>query len=119
MSEPTSQHIVPKCYLQNFAVEIRNYEYFVDVLFNKSSDRKIHRQNIRNICKIRDFYTFNDLPETEKRWLEKYYSNNIDSNYHSTYQTLINPAIQKIGPELKMKILVYIISQELKTGKVL
>ncbi|MDN3587873.1 DUF4238 domain-containing protein [Pedobacter aquatilis] len=117
MSEPISQHIVPKCYLQNFAVEKRKDEFFVDVLFNQSEVQKIHRQNIKNICKIRDYYTFDDLPENEKRWLERYYSKHIESIYHDIYQTLINPEVDLITPELKTKILVYIIAQELRTPK--
>lgn len=117
MSEPIGQHIVPKCYLQNFAVEKRKEEFFVDVLFNQSKDKKIHRQNIKNICKIREFYTFDDLPESDKRWLEKYYSRHIESLYHDIYTTLINSTVESISEEFKMKILVYIISQELRTPK--
>ena len=117
MGEPVSQHIVPKCYLQNFAVEKRKDEFFVDVLFNQSNDRKIHRQNVKNICKIRDYYTFDDLPESEKRWLERYYSKHIESIYHNIYKALTDPDVEVITPELKMKILVYIIAQELRTPK--
>lgn len=117
MSEPVSQHIVPKCYLQNFVVEKRKDEFFVDVLFNQSSDRKIHRQNVRNICKIRDYYTFDDLPESEKRWLERYYSKHIESVYHDIYEALTDRGVEVITPELKTKILVYIIAQELRTPK--
>lgn len=117
MSEPISQHIVPKCYLQNFAVEIRKGEPFVDVMFNKSGEEKIHRQNVKNICKIREFYTFDDLPDNEKRWLEKFYSHHIESAYHEMYQALTDPKVQKISADLKTKILTYIISQELRTPK--
>ncbi len=117
MSEPVSQHIVPKCYLQNFAVEKRKDEFFVDVLFNQNNDRKIHRQNVKNICKIRDYYTFDDLPENEKRWLERYYSKHIESVYHNIYKALTDPDVGVITPELKTKILVYIIAQELRTPK--
>lgn len=117
MSEPISQHIVPKCYLQNFAVEKRKEEFFVDVLFNKSKDKKIHRQNIKNICKIREFYTFDDLHKSDKRWLEKYYSRHIESLYHNIYTTLIDPTIENVSKDFKLKILVYIISQELRTPK--
>lgn len=117
MNEPIGQHIVPRCYLQNFAVEKRKEEFFVDVLFNQSSEQKIHRQNIKNICKIREFYTFDSLPEDEKRWLEKYYSRHIESVYHDIYKALIDPKVEIISPELKMKILVYIVAQELRTPK--
>jgi len=117
MNEPIGQHIVPRCYLQNFAVEKRKEEFFVDVLFNQSSEQKIHRQNIKNICKIREFYTFDSLPEDEKRWLEKYYSRHIESVYHDIYKALIDPKVETISPELKMKILVYIVAQELRTPK--
>ncbi|SDL51450.1 DUF4238 domain-containing protein [Pedobacter antarcticus] len=117
MSEPVSQHIVPKCYIQNFAVEKRKNEYFVDVLFNQGEGLKIHRQNVKNICKIRDYYTFDDLPEGEKRWLERFYSTHIESVYHDIYKTLTNPDIHIITSELKTKILVYIIAQELRTPK--
>lgn len=117
MGEPIGQHIVPRCYLQNFAVEKRKDEFFVDVLFNQSSDHKIHRQNIKNICKIREFYTFGGLPENEKRWLEKYYSRHIESVYHDIYKTLTDTKAETVSPELKMKILVYIIAQELRTPK--
>lgn len=117
MSEPIGQHIVPQCYLKNFAVEKRAKEAFVDVMFKKNSG-KIHRQNIRNICKIREFYTFDNLPDKEKRWLEKYYSNNVESLYHEVYKALTDASIEKITSDLKLKIIVYIISQELRTPKI-
>ncbi|WP_431294156.1 DUF4238 domain-containing protein [Pedobacter sp. P26] len=117
MSEPVSQHIVPKCYLQNFALEKRKDGFYVDVLFNQNDDRKIHRLNVKNICKIRDYYTFDDLPENEKRWLERYYSKHIESIYHDIYQALTDPDTEVIAHELKIKILVYIIAQELRTPK--
>ncbi|TDS05983.1 uncharacterized protein DUF4238 [Sphingobacterium paludis] len=78
---------------------------------------KIHQQNIKNICKIREFYTFDGLPESEKRWLEKYYSRHIESLYHDIYANLTDPSVEKITSDLKMKILIYIISQELRTTK--
>lgn len=117
MSEPIGQHIVPKCYLQNFAVEKRKEEFYVDVLFNKSPERKINRLNIRNICKIREFYTFDDLPETEKRWLENYYSRHIESSYPDIYKTLIDPTVETISAEFKLKVLTYLVAQELRTPK--
>lgn len=117
MSEPIRHHIVPKCYLQNFSVEKRKEEFYVDVLFNKSPERKINRLNIRNICKIREFYTFDDLPETEKRWLENYYSRHIESSYNDIYKTLIDPTVDTITTEFKLKVLTYIIAQELRTPK--
>ncbi|HEY1009881.1 MAG TPA: DUF4238 domain-containing protein [Daejeonella sp.] len=117
MNEPIGQHVVPRCYLQNFSVEKRKDAVFVDVLLNKSKDQKIHRQDIKNICKIREFYTFDHLPENEKRWLEKYYSRHIESLYHDIYKTLVDPKAEIISEELKMKILAYIIAQELRTPK--
>lgn len=117
MNEPVGQHIVPRCYLQNFSVEKRKDEFFVDVLFNKSKDQKIHRQDIKNICKIREFYTFDHLPDNDKRWLEKYYSRHIESLYHDIYKALVDSTVTLISEELKMKILVYIIAQELRTPK--
>lgn len=80
-------------------------------------DRKIHRQNIKSICVIKEFYTFDDLPDNEKRWLEKYYARHIESGYHDIYKTLTDPAVDAVSPELKMKILVFIIAQELRTPK--
>ncbi len=42
MSEPASQHIVPKFYLQYSVIEKLREEFFVDVLLNQSYDRKIY-----------------------------------------------------------------------------
>ncbi|RYZ87610.1 MAG: DUF4238 domain-containing protein, partial [Proteobacteria bacterium] len=98
-------------------VEKRKDEFYVDVLFNKSPERKINRLNIRNICKIREFYTFDDLPEKEKRWLENYYSRHIESSYHDIYKTLIDPTVETITAEFKLKVLTYIVAQELRTPK--
>jgi hypothetical protein len=117
MNEPVGQHIVPKCYLKNFAVEKRREESFVDVLFRQNKDRKIHRQNVKNICKIHEYYTFDELPEDEKRWLEKYYSHHIENIYPEIYRTLTDDSIESITPEFKMKILVFVIAQELRTPK--
>ena len=118
MSEPIGQHIVPRCYLQKFATKRRKEIFLVDVLLKRNTEIKIHQQNIKNICKIREFYTFDGLPESEKRWLEKYYSHHIESLYQDIYAILTDPSVEKITPDQKMKILVYIISQELRTTKI-
>ncbi|WP_293914876.1 MULTISPECIES: DUF4238 domain-containing protein [unclassified Sphingobacterium] len=119
MNEPIGQHIVPRVYLKNFSTSIKKKDYFVDVFYKKQKDINIPRVNIKNICKINEFYTFDHSPsEIDKRWLEKYYANNIESHYNSIYNLLTNEKTEKITPEIKNKILRHIISQELRTPKI-
>jgi len=118
MSEPKKHHIVPRCYLEKFAVRNRGDQHYVDVLFKKKNSTEIHEKEISTICSINQFYTFDGLPESEKRWLEKYYSHHIENLYHDIYKNLTDPTVSIIAPEFKMKILVYIIFQELRTTKI-
>lgn len=49
--------------------------------------------------------------------MERYYSKHIESVYHDIYKALTDPDIEVITPELKTKILVYILAQELRIPK--
>src|SRR5690606_1389328 len=111
-------HIVPRCYLEKFAIRNRGDQHYVDVLFKKKNSTEIHEKEISTICSINQFYTFDGLPEKEKRWLEKYYSHHIESVYHDIYDKLTDPSIDIVTPEFKTKILAYVISQELRTTKI-
>lgn len=119
MSQPVRQHLVPRCYLNKFAVKRgKKKEYYLDAYDMSIEGKRVFGANTRNICVINEFYTFDHLPEREKRWLEKYYANQIEVLYDEIYNTLVNPEIQDISSDLKLKILVYIISQELRTDKI-
>src|SRR5690606_31996903 len=96
----------------------RNKEFFVDTLDKSNPTGKTFRVNTKKICAVNEFYTFDPLPEEYKRWLERYYANHIEVLYNDIYKVFLNQNIDEISEDLKFKMLIYIISQELRTTKI-
>jgi hypothetical protein len=84
------QHYVPRTYLKHFAVE-RNNEFFIKALpRDESKTVMIFESNITNVCMLKDLYTLPGNTAEEKMLLEKFYSDNFESEYNSVYNILVD-----------------------------
>lgn len=116
MSEQKRQHLVPKCYLKKFALN-RKKNWYLDACNVKSKDQSIFPISINNICVETEFYTFTKLKEKDKRFLERFYSQTIETDYTEVYDILINPYKTQISPNQRFKIISFIICQHFRTAK--
>jgi hypothetical protein len=115
MNEPIRQHLVPRVYLKQFALNKRK-DWFIDA-YDVVEKKHITGLNINNICVKKDFYTFKKLPDDHKRFLEHFYGNTVESDYPQIYQALVNPKHHKISDNFRFKIISYVISQYWRTSK--
>jgi len=116
MNEPKRQHVVPQCYLKNFALK-RKKAWYIDVCDVKKEPPGFFNANIENVAVVRDFYTINSLPEGDKRFIERFYSSTIEADYTEVYQLLTNPKVIDISPNQRFKIITFIIAQHFRTPK--
>ena len=114
MNEPVRQHLVPRCYLKHFSLN-RKKEWFIDAYDVEAQPPSVFNVNIKNICVNSDFYTFKNLPNEHKRFLERYYSNTVEADYTQIYDTLISG--KAISDNLRFKIISFVICQYLRTSK--
>jgi hypothetical protein len=114
MNEPVRQHLVPKVYLRNFA-EFKRKDWYTDV-FDKKTD-KLFNANIKNVCVVNDFYTFEDLEPEKQRFLERYFGNHIESDFRDVYQSLVNFKINSADDAFKIKVITFVMSQFVRTSK--
>ncbi|GAA4092560.1 DUF4238 domain-containing protein [Mucilaginibacter panaciglaebae] len=114
MSEPIGQHLVPRCYLKNFALS-KNKDWLIDACNVQVDDTKIFNVNIKAVCKQKEFYTFKKLPDGDKRFLEKFYSKTVEADYAQVYNLLMNG--DNISPNDRFKIIAFVICQYWRTAK--
>jgi hypothetical protein len=114
MSNERRQHLVPRCYLKNFAV--KGKKEWQTYVYDKI-EQKYYSPGVQNICVESEFYTFTKLPDEKKRVLEKYYGSNIEADYPNIYDLLTDPSVKKIDKKMRSKILLYVFSQFTRTSK--
>jgi Protein of unknown function (DUF4238) len=116
MSEPKRHHLVPRCYLKRFG-ENKKKDWFVYAHDKLKTGNQIFNVNIKNICVQTEYYTFDKLPEDQKRFLEKFYATNIESDYPNIYEILTDPKKFKLSTKQRISIIIFVISQALRTSK--
>ena len=109
MNEPKRQHLVPRCYLKKFG-SYQKKEWYVHA-YDKTKDGEIIRPNIKNVCVELEYYSFENLPDDKKRFLEKFYANNIETEYDEIYNVLVKTKDRKLSDKLKYAIIKFIVSQ--------
>lgn len=114
MNEPVRQHLVPKVYLRNFA-ELKKNDWYTDV-FDKKTE-KLFNANIKNVCVVNNFYTFEDLEPEKQRFLERYFGSHIESDFRDVYQNLINFKVNLADDTFKIKVITFVMSQFVRTSK--
>lgn len=116
----TYHHIVPQCYLKNFAVKGKSdFVYVYDKVQNKS-----YTKAIKDVAGIDDFYTispeFNDGAFDSKVIETNYLSGNVEGKYSKVLSDTIE-SIKKeeqISNNLKMGLAIHIAIQFLRTKEV-
>ncbi|HEY4196089.1 MAG TPA: DUF4238 domain-containing protein [Mucilaginibacter sp.] len=116
MNEPKRQHLVPRCYLQHFALKHKK-NWHIDACEVRKEPQAIFNASIDNVCVAREFYTFRKLPDEHKRFLERFYSQTVEADYTDIYNVLSNPKAIKISDNMRFKIMSFIICQHFRTAK--
>lgn len=117
MSKPRRQHFLPKAALKPFADAVGD-KFFVEV-GNVKTGKVKYPISIVDICVSKNLYT---LPETEgdkKYSVEKFYAENIDSEYPQVHKLLTDPDIDHITEEQRHKILNVILSLYFRNARFL
>ena len=121
INEPINQHTVPRCYLKNFNTNRINKKkktkYIVDVFDKLNESKECYSTNVEKICKINEFYTFSILPEEDKRYLEKLFSETIETDYGIIYPLLINESEIKLSNTQRVTLINFVISLFFRTSK--
>ena len=103
MSKPRRQHFHPKSFLKPFADQQEN-KYFVEV-GNVNTGEIKYPISIADICISKNLYTLPEADENKKYAVEKFYATQVDSVYPDVYQLLIDPNVERITEEQRLKIL--------------
>jgi hypothetical protein len=111
------QHFVPRTYLKHFSVQ-KGEDFFINVLprLEKEED-KIFESNIKNVCLQKHLYTLPGETDEEKMLLEKFYSDNYESQYDRIYEILTNPAKTIITKEDRELIISTVITMFYRTSR--
>src|SRR5450631_27034 len=114
MQEPKRHHLVPRCYLKRFGFN-KKAEWFVEAYDKIKNDSPIFPVNIKNICVQTEYYTFQKLPDEKKRFLEKFYAVNIETEYPEIYDLLTNSKQINLSTKQRFSIISFVVSQVLRT----
>ncbi len=116
-NETIRQHYVPRTYLKRFASE-RNGSYYI-----KGIDKDIIHQekiiefNTSNVCLRKNLYTLTGNTVEERQKIEKFYSDEIETNYDTVYSILTDPNRRIITAEERRLIISTIITMLYRTTK--
>jgi len=116
-NETKSQHYVPRTYLKNFSVK-RKKNYYICAA-DKDNLCNILFSNIVNVCLENNIYTLKGETSEQRQAVEKFYSENIESNYQEVYNTLTDKDILTINKDMHYKIILTVITLLYRTSKLL
>jgi len=111
------QHFVPRTFLKHFS-EKKGNEYFI---YAKNKNKPIDNFsiNIKNVCLQKHLYTINfpDASEDDMMKLEKFYSDNLESDYDEIFNLLNDDSIIRIDQAQKTKIIETVLSMYFRVAK--
>lgn len=111
------QHFVPRTYLKHFG-EQKGEEYFISVLPRlETQEEKIFEANIKNVCLQKHLYTLLGETAEEKMLLEKFYSDNYESQYDRIYELLTDPNKTTITDEERELIISTVVTMFYRTSR--
>jgi hypothetical protein len=99
MEEVKSQHFVSRCYLEKFSQDNKVFAY------DRNKKAFLEKQNILKIAKQNRFYDYSDeelneikkyIANIDKQYIEKSFSNNIESQLASIIQDFNRFDLNKI-----------------------
>jgi len=116
-NEPKYQHLVPRCYIKNFAEQHKKKIYRCGAMYWPQSDERPafepQLKNVKDFCGINHFYTLNIDKSINKMVIEDYYSK-IESSYSPIYHKLVNPTVSRLTKREKYQLIKFIVSLKLR-----
>lgn len=111
------QHFVPRTYLKHFG-EQNGEEYFINVLPRlETKEDKIFESNIKNVCLQKHLYTLPGNNPEERMLLEKFYSDNYESQYDRIYNLLVDPKKTTLTNEERELIISTVVTMFYRTSR--
>lgn len=114
-NETKSQHYVPRTYLKNFSVK-RKKNYYICAAYKDNLSHFIF-PNIVNVCLENNIYTLKGETAEQRQAIEKFYSENIESDYQEVYDTLTDKDILVIDEDMHYKIILTVVTMLYRTSK--
>lgn len=93
----------------------KKQNWFVDVL--DRDNKKMFECNVDKVCKQTEFYTFNGMPDADKRILERYFANTIEKDYPQIYDKLVNREVEKLSRLEKGSLIKFVLHQSFRTSR--
>ena len=116
MNKPVHQHFIPRSYLNNFGIKIKDKCF---ISGKKLDSSKIYSLSTKDICVDKNLYTIPTSDENKKFDIEHFYANNIDSKFPEIYKILKDKNITNIDFETRLKIITTSLSLYFRTPKYL
>jgi hypothetical protein len=115
IKETKRQHYVPQTYLKRFSSK-RGKEYYINALPKNNCDiNQIKELNIKNVCLEKGIYSL-PFENTKKRMtIERFFSNEIESDYDKIYEILIDAKKMTITEEERAMIITTVVTMFLRT----
>lgn len=111
------QHLIPVCYLKNFATQIKKKVYFTDYLYCPNGEMEIAnivtKINVKNFGGINHYYSLNVKESLNNLIIEDTFGK-IESKYTPIYNKLINPTIAKLTIQEKRDLLTFVVSLKVR-----
>lgn len=115
-NESKRQHYIPQTYLKYFSLKKDN-KYFINALPKDSHDTNdIKELNIKNVCLENNIYTLPSVNIEERMILEKFFSNEVESQYDNIYKILVDPNKNYITEEERAKIITTVVTMFFRTS---
>jgi len=115
--ETRRQHYVPRTYMKHFANN-RNDNYFINALpVSECKEDKIIEMNTINVCLEKNLYTLPGETTEQRMALEKFYSDEIESDYDKIYDILIDPSKIVLTEEERKSIIWTVVTMLFRTTK--
>ncbi|MGW8122807.1 DUF4238 domain-containing protein [Roseivirga echinicomitans] len=111
------QHFVPRTYLKHFGFD-KGEESFIHVLprLEKTPD-KIFESNVKNVALQKHLYTLPGETVEQKMAIEKFYSDELESQYDNIYELLTNPEQKSITDKQRELVISTVITMFYRTTK--
>lgn len=111
------QHYVPRTYLKRFSSERNGSYYIKGIDKDLIHQEKIIEFNTSNVCLRKNLYTLTGDTVEERQIIEKFYSDEIETNYDTVYFILTDPKKNFITTEERRLIITTIITMLYRTTK--
>ena len=92
-------HFMPRTYLEKFYQNVNNKKLLIA---KPKPNGSIFHPKVSSICVRKHLYILPGASIEDKQIIEKFYSENIESDYNKVYSILINPKNTRISSDEKI-----------------